>query len=136
MRSSRTAEAPEKPALDGRRVLVVEDEYFIADDMAVALAREGAVVLGPVPTCAEALALVESERGQIDMAVLDINLGGELCFPVGDALIEAGVPFIFATGYEETMVPERFRHVRRWEKPFNLSGLVHGLQTTGWLSAA
>lgn len=121
----------ESSKLAGRRVLVVEDEFFIADDMEAALRRAGAEVLGPVPTCAEALALGAAERGRIDIAVLDINLGGELCFPVADALAAAGVPFIFATGYEEAVLPERFRQVRRWEKPFDLSGLVRHLPAGG-----
>lgn len=110
----------------GRRILVLEDEYFIADDLQSALVHRGMEVLGPVPTCREALDIIGREH-RIDGAVLDINLAGELCFPVADALTERGVPFVFVTGYEEEIVPGRFRHVPRWEKPFNISELVSNL---------
>ena len=112
--------------LTGRRVLVVEDEFFIADDLARALTALGAEVVGPVPTRDEALEEL-SGAGRIDLAVLDINLRGEPVFPVADALAASGVPFVFATGYEEATVPERFRHVPRWEKPFNPDALARAL---------
>ncbi|WP_170267928.1 hypothetical protein [Methylobacterium oxalidis] len=41
-------------SLAGRRVLVVEDQYLLACDMAQALGAEGAEVIGPVPTCSAA----------------------------------------------------------------------------------
>lgn len=109
--------------LVGARVLVVEDEFFIADDMRSALTEAGAEVVGPVATCGEALDLVGSD-GAITFAVLDINLGGESSFHVADVLLARGVPFVFATGYEANAVPDRFAAVRRWEKPFDLSAIV------------
>jgi DNA-binding response OmpR family regulator len=99
----------------GKKVLVVEDDYFIAKNLVRHLAASGAEVLGPVPTVAEALALIEAES--IDGAVLDINLRGDLVFPVADALLERGVPFIFATGYGSGSVPERYATIVRCEKP-------------------
>jgi len=99
------------------RVLIAEDEYFIAQDLARALAGLGAVVLGPVASRAEALSLVQRAE-RMDAAVLDINLQGEGAFAVADALVERGVPFMFATGYDQAVLPERLRHVCRWEKPF------------------
>ena len=113
--------------LAGERILVAEDEFFIADDIRAALVGSGAEVLGPVPTCAEALAVM-SREDRIDGAVLDIHLGDGLAFPIADALAERGVPFIFATGYDEAIVPDRFRTVPRWEKPFDLSKVVDALQ--------
>jgi len=103
-------------------VLVVEDEYFIADDMARALQKLGAEVVGPVPTRDKALALVEA--GRVNAAVLDINLKGQTVFPVADALRERGVPFVFATGYDETAVPPAYKDVPRWEKPFDPEALA------------
>jgi CheY-like chemotaxis protein len=105
-----------------RRVLVVEDEYFIADDMARALSSLGGEVVGPVPTLDKALALVAAER--VDAAVLDINLKGQTVFPVADALRERGVPFVFATGYDQSAVPVEYEDVPRWEKPFNPQDLA------------
>jgi CheY-like chemotaxis protein len=111
--------------LNDRRILVVEDEYFVADDIARALAISGAVVVGPVPTRQEALRLLASER--IDAAVLDINLRGEMVYPVADALRERGVPFVFATGYDRAAIQAGYRDVPRWEKPFKLDELVEAL---------
>jgi CheY-like chemotaxis protein len=105
-----------------RRILVVEDEYFIAEELREALDRLGATVVGPVPTGEKALALLKSEP--IDMAVLDINLRGEMSFAVADALEERGIPFVFATGYDHTAVPERYRDIPHWAKPFDPEQLV------------
>jgi CheY-like chemotaxis protein len=113
-----SAKAEGGGALSGRRVLVVEDEYFLADDLAQALRKLGAEILGPVPTRDSALALLSSEAS-VDVAVLDINLKGQAVFPVADALIARGVPFVFATGYDQSAVPEAYRDVPRWEKPFD-----------------
>lgn len=112
-----TVPAMESPALAGRRVLVVEDEYFVADDIAKALQQAGAEVVGPVPTPQQALALLSS--GGVDLAVLDINLRGETVYSVADELRGRGVPFVFATGYAADVVPSRYREVPRWEKPFD-----------------
>lgn len=111
------AQGSERP-----RVLVVEDEYFIADDLAQALAQEGIDVLGPVGDPTEALALVGRER--IDRAVLDINLHGDLVFDVARALKARGVPFVFATGYAANVVPAGLADAPRWEKPFDATDLA------------
>ena len=111
--------------LSGRRVLVVEDEYYLADDLARALRARGADVVGPVPSLERALAAACSEP--IDFAVLDLNLKGDHGFPVADALAERNVPFVFATGYDETVIPERHRDVKRWEKPFDMDALLADL---------
>jgi CheY-like chemotaxis protein len=87
-----------KTMLAGRRILIVEDEYFLADDLRQILSEQHAEVLGPVPTTAEALALVHNDQ-PIDCAVLDVNLGGKAVFPISVALMERKIPFLFATGY-------------------------------------
>ncbi len=115
----------ETGALAYRRVLIVEDEYFLADDMAQALSKLGAQVVGPVPSPEKALALLADEP--VDAAILDINLRGRMVFPVADALREQGVPFVFATGYDESAVPEAYRDVPRWEKPFKPEDLARAL---------
>ena len=109
--------------LSGRCVLVVEDEYFVADDIERAIRRLGADVVGPVPTRDEALEILAAPPSRIDLAVLDINLRGETVFPVADALVAGGVPFVFATGYEQTSVPGRFEQIPRWEKPVDADAL-------------
>src|SRR5690349_18103981 len=64
--------------LSGLRVLVVEDDYFIADELCSTLRNNGAEVLGPSPDIEQSLDLIRSQR--IDCAVLDINLHGNLAF--------------------------------------------------------
>ena len=115
---SQTMSTNPSPSLAGRRVLIVEDEYFLADDLSQAVAQLEAEVLGPVATCEDAFDLLSTGE-QIDLAVLDINLEGEAVFPFADTLIEQGVPFLFATGYDQASVPARYQHVPRWEKPFD-----------------
>ena len=114
-------------ALAGCRVLVVEDEYFIADDLTQALQKLDAEVVGPVPTAGKALALLSSGE-RIDAAVLDINLRGEAVFTVADVLASQGVPFVFATGYDQSAIPSSFQDVPHWEKPFDAQDLALALR--------
>ena len=105
-------------ALDGLTVLIVEDNFLVAEAVREIFEERGSTVLGPVPRVAEAVRLVESEP--LDGAVLDINLAGEFCFPVAEALRVRDVPFIFLTGYGEAMlIPLQFRDVPRLPKPFD-----------------
>ena len=115
-----------EPALVGRNVLVIEDEYFLADDMSNTLRAAGATVLGPVPSVKAALGLLERDMA-LDAVVLDVRLGGEMAYPVADALLERGVPFLFLTGYDQAALPERYAAVRWLEKPVETSLLVHEL---------
>lgn len=109
-------------ALAGRQILVVEDEYFIAQQTAGSIADAGAEVVGPVATLKNALVAIDS-HARLDAAVLDINLRGEMVYPVADVLTERGVPFLFATGYDQAVIPERFAAVTRCDKPPSLEDL-------------
>ena len=113
-------------ALSGRRVLLVEDDYFIVDDMVRAFRASGADVIGPVPSVEGALDLI-AETAHLDGAVLDINLRGEMVYPVADALRERGVPFVFATGYDQAVIPPRYAEVTRCEKPVDPSTVAKTL---------
>jgi DNA-binding response OmpR family regulator len=113
--------------LSGRRVLVVEDEYFLADDIRRILIQERAQVLGPVPTLAHGLSAVRAEA-QIDCAVLDIGLGGDDVFAICAALVERNIPFVFATGFGSGRIPSEFQHVLRLEKPVEPAGLIAALR--------
>jgi CheY-like chemotaxis protein len=95
---------------------VVEDEYLLAEDLREELERQGAEVMGPVPSVAEALELLRSGPAPY-VAILDINLGGEMAYPVADALRARDIPFIFATGYEAQAIPKAYADVPRAEKP-------------------
>jgi CheY-like chemotaxis protein len=99
-----------------RRILVVEDEMLIGmllEDMLVDLGHEVAAI---VPRLKDALAAVDREK--FDLAILDVHLHGESAFPVAEALIAKGVPFVFATGYGERGLPENFRGRPVLQKPF------------------
>lgn len=107
---------------DRRRILVVEDEYFIASDLARDLEAFGAEVVGPIATVDRALERVATEE-RLDGAVLDINLNGEVVFPVADALRARNVPILFTTGYEQGAIPERYSGIERCEKPITVPRL-------------
>lgn len=104
---------------------MVEDTYFIADDIGAALRRAGAVVVGPAPSREAALALLASET--IDAAVLDVNLQGETAYRLADQLLARRTPFVFATGYGRTFIPEAYGAISLWEKPFDPRALVGAL---------
>ena len=86
------------------RVLVVEDEFLIGLDIGQQLADAGFEVVGPATSVAKALKLI-AQRG-CDIAVLDVNLGGETCEPVAQKLRASGKPFVVLTGYSpDNLVP-------------------------------
>jgi two-component system, response regulator PdtaR len=91
-------QAPQ-PRPDGRLVLVVEDELLIAMDLELLLQRNGWRVLGPAATVTEALWLLQGATP--DVALLDINLRGELVTPVAEELRARGVPFVLASAYDD-----------------------------------
>ncbi|WP_312016857.1 response regulator [Bradyrhizobium liaoningense] len=115
----------EKDQLRGRRILVVEDEYFIAVDIKERLEAAGAVVVGPVATMGKALSLMESET--LDGAILDLNLGGEMGFRVADAFKERAIPFVLATGYGRTDIPTRFADVALCKKQIDATEIASAL---------
>ena len=105
--------------IDGLRLLLVEDEFVLALGLADSLADLGAVVVGPVATVEDALTLVQRVP-EIDGAVLDVNLGHEVAYPVADALLARGIPFLFATANDRACLPERFAQVPLCRKPFRV----------------
>ncbi|MFN3932749.1 MAG: response regulator [Brevundimonas sp.] len=113
-------------ALKGLRLLIVEDEYFIAVDTAEKLAAEGAIVVGPVATVGEALQIL-AEHIKLDGAVLDLNLGEEKALPVADALTARGIPFIFATSYAKGDTPARFADIPCFSKPIDVGKVARAL---------
>jgi CheY-like chemotaxis protein len=103
--------------LSCQRILVAEDEYLIAMDLVEVLEALGAEVIGPIGNVSEGSSLIALEK--IHAAVLDVNLQGELVFPLADALAEQAIPFVFATGYNDGSIPSRFDQIERFAKPYS-----------------
>jgi CheY-like chemotaxis protein len=113
-------------SLAGRRILVIEDEYFLADDISQALQALGAKVVGPVAELREATHVIESDVA-IDAAVVDINLQNEMVFSLARLLRARLVPFIFTTGYDRTSIEAEFQDIPLWEKPLDLPAMARNL---------
>ncbi|MGR6328528.1 response regulator [Sphingomonas sp. XXL09] len=114
-------------SLHGKRVLVVEDEYLIADDLARALASAGAEVIGPAASLPQGMRLTQSEP-RIDAAVLDINLRDTMVYPLIDRLIGDGVAVLLTTGYDLATIPVAYQGLSRCEKPVSAAGLMRAAE--------
>jgi CheY-like chemotaxis protein len=107
------------------RVLLVEDESLVAmmvEDSLIELGYEVAAVVASVDAALAAL-----QRGGIDCAMLDVNLGGTPSFPIAEALEARGIPYIFVTGYDGTAIPPNLRARHGLQKPFRMLELQQAL---------
>lgn len=117
-----------KPERDRTRfkVLVVEDEAiisFLIEDM---LRDLGYAAIAHVGSVHEALSRIAAEPP--DFVLLDVNLGGELAFPIAERLEAESIPFLFATGYGRKGIPESWASRPVIEKPFDTDLLALALQ--------
>ena len=112
--------------LRDRRILVVEDEYLIAMSLQDALETAGSIVVGPAPSVDKALQTIDSES-HIDAAVLDVNLGGALAYPVADLLVARNIPFVFTSGYEDNALRSRYSGVKNCPKPYLFQAIEEAL---------
>ena len=108
--------------LEGKRILVVEDESLLAMDIAGQLEDAGAIVIGPAGTAAAALSLIEQYR--FHGALLDANLAGNPVDDIAAALVDNNIPFVFVSGYSRASLPKAFDAVELLSKPFNARGLL------------
>ncbi|MDV3249896.1 response regulator [Devosia sp. BK] len=115
--------------LEGKRILVVEDDFYLADEMCQDLRRQGAIVLGPAPTPFYAMQLL-GRRG-VDGAVLDVRLHGTTVFSLADELTRRGTPIIFATAFGDEAMPERYKGKPRLTKPYDRSRLIEAILEMG-----
>lgn len=108
-----------------KAVLLVEDDYALATELASKLTATGIKIVGPAPSVERALQYIENS--QIEAAILDINLDGTMVFPVADALAKRNIPFFFATDYSRDVVPPRFADRIFVEKPLDTSAIYAAL---------
>jgi CheY-like chemotaxis protein len=108
-------------------ILVVEDEYLLADEVASGLESYGAKIIGPCPSQKAAFDFLNGGV-RIDGALLDINLRGVQAFDLADALQSRGIPMVFATGYEPAMLPARFSSIPRCVKPLRMNAIARALK--------
>jgi CheY-like chemotaxis protein len=120
-------------ALAGCRVLVVEDEVLIGMVLEDILDMLGCSLAGTAATLDEAWGLAEA--GGFDVAILDVNIGTDPVYPLADAIMQRGVPIIFATGSLPDSLPERFGSCVVLEKPYVYAGVEAAL-TRAWPAAS
>lgn len=111
-----------KRLLEGRRILLAEDEGLIALELERMLTDFGCDVVGPVASVEGVLE--NAERGGFDGALLDINLRGRQIFEILPKLQTLGLKLILTSGYDVTLFPPPFRGVPRIPKPFRESELL------------
>ena len=109
------------PPLADLRVLVVEDEVFIALEIEDRLRRLGCAVVGPVGRLERALELARTAA--LDGALLDVNVKGGFVYPVAAELRTRAVPVVFSTGYAPEALPAAFRDLPFLRKPFGAGQL-------------
>jgi DNA-binding response OmpR family regulator len=105
--------------------LLVEDELLVAMMLEDILRSQSCVIVGPIPRVQPALKVACEEP--LDAAVLDVNLAGERVDPVATALAERGIPFLFVTGYDRSMLPPAHADRPALVKPFRPAQLTDGL---------
>jgi DNA-binding LytR/AlgR family response regulator len=97
------------------RVLIVEDEWLLAEDVASLLREAGHLIVGPVASSEAGRSLIETKKA--DVALLDIQLNAQNSFGLAEYLQERMVPFAFLSGFVETDVPAHLRHHKALMKP-------------------
>ena len=107
--------------LAGLRVLVVEDEALVAMLLEDMLGDLGCEVTATASRVGHAVQIAQDPGQVFDVAILDVNVAGETITPVAQALSERPTPFVFATGYGESGVPEPFRGRPTLQKPFGMA---------------
>lgn len=117
-----------KEPLKGLKVLVVEDQAPIALQMEDMLVESECEVVGPASRVGQALRLLSDNA--VDAAVLDLNIAGELVYPVADALDARGLPYVFATGYSPSDVADRYGHRPVLQKPFSRRVFLEAIRDT------
>jgi DNA-binding response OmpR family regulator len=115
----------DKGPLAGKRILILEDDFYLATDEKALLEQAGASVVGPFGSASREHHILGA--GPLDAAVVDINLGNGPRFDFAHLLRDQGVPFVFVTGYDAATVPPELSNTRRIEKPIRERELIAAL---------
>jgi CheY-like chemotaxis protein len=115
-----------EPVLSGRRIIIVEDDYYQAYDTKQVLEQAGAQIVAVTASAPDLDALLA--QGAIDAGLLDINLGHTLSLDFARSLRGHGIPFVFLTGYDARMVPDNLSDIPCLSKPADHAALLCALQ--------
>ncbi|SJZ54324.1 CheY chemotaxis protein or a CheY-like REC (receiver) domain [Enhydrobacter aerosaccus] len=114
---------------EGSKILVVEDNYLLAEVVCEFVLDCGMEPIGPASGVETGL--VYARQAPLDGALLDINLDDRFCFPICAMLAQRSIPFAFLTGYSHlSLIPQAYRHVPLVAKPFDpdeLKGVIHNM---------
>lgn len=115
----------EAASIKGARVLIVEDEYFIAYDLARALEQAGGTLVGPVSMIEQAEDIIR--RNRVDAAIFDLNLRGETASGLIERLAETKLPCLIVSGYGDDALPDTLSNIPRLEKPVSPALVIQKL---------
>lgn len=105
------------------RILVVEDDFFVAQKLANEIRERGDEVVGPFADASDAIERLD----RVQAAILDVRVKDGTTFPVADTLINSGIPFVFLTAYDRSHIPSRFHGHGIYSKPSNALPLLDSL---------
>lgn len=114
--------------ISGLSVFVVEDEALVAMNLEDMLFELGCTIVGPAMHMDRANRMLD-EGFEADVAILDVNVGGQMIFPFARRLAERGMPMVFATGYGRSGLPEDFHDRPILQKPYTLDDVETGLRS-------
>ncbi|MFO1080101.1 MAG: response regulator [Reyranellaceae bacterium] len=117
-----TSPAGAFPPLQGRKVLIVEDEAPIALNLAAAVTQAGGIAIGPAPSVAAAFDMMADHT--LDGALLDIRLRGETSFALADVLAVLDIPFVFVSGLSSALMPYTHRDRPLFDKPYDTLDVI------------
>ncbi len=109
-----------------RRLLVLDDEFLVATDLADLLEDAGYEIAGPALNVTDAMRIVRFDK--IDGAVLDVVLKGELTFPVAASAMARGMPVLFVTANAAPYLVGAWAAVPRLDKPYQKRELLDGVR--------
>ena len=113
-------------SLEGTSVLIVEDNFVVADALRFLIDGHGGSVRAVVPSLQRAFAALAD--APVDIAVLDIDLNGTSVVPLAEHLRARGIPFVFLSGYcDEDLLPQHLRGRPRFDKPVEADRLVRAM---------